>query len=133
MLGGTPCGERQTLLVLKIPIVDDRWFVNQERLLSQPDGSVREMSWRTLPDPAALPLNAADEAAIKGAVHISQNEGAWWLVQLGPASVLAEYTSLTDPAGSLPAGPTARFSTATLDDTFNGILAVAQGGRSRCR
>lgn len=135
---GPACGsDRYGLMVMDIPVLDDRWFINHNThnstVYNRSGGTVRELAWWSTTDPAQIALNAADQAATEDAVFVSRNEGAWWLVQLSGDRVLAEYTSLTDPGGSVPAGPTATFSKGALNETFDGMLAMAKSGKLRCK
>lgn len=132
VVAGTPCQDRHSLQVVALPLLDDRWYVNEVRVRQQANGAVRELAWHTVVNPGAWPLSAPDLAAIEGALHVTQNEGAWWLVQLGPGQVLVEYTLWTDPGGNVPAGPAARLSTLSLGDTFDGKLAIARAGNLKC-
>jgi hypothetical protein len=134
---GAPCADRRhVMMVLPLPIVNDRWWVVENRenagLETATSGRARELTWDSVADPAAEPLSPAARAAIEGAVPVRISRGAWWLVDLDGTHTLAEYHAWTDPGGDLPAGVASRFAHGAIADTIDKLEAYATTAAVRC-
>lgn len=137
LVSGAPCSDRrQVLMVLPLPIISNRWWVNENRyntdLHTRSDGQLRELRWSSLSDPTSAPLTAEAKAATNGAVPVAFNKGAWLLIALSATQTLAEYHSWVDPGGRLPAGPASLFATNGITDTFTAMGKYARAGQSKC-
>ena len=137
LLSGSPCADRRTaLMVLPLPVVADRYWVNENRyatkLATASNGSVRELVWSSVDDPAARVTSEAGTAAIAGLVPMTFNRGAWLLIALPEGKTLAEYHSWVDPGGSVPAGAASAFATAGIVDTFKAMETYARRGALPC-
>lgn len=137
LVSGTPCASgRKVLMVLPLPLLADRYWVNDTRfataLSEASEGQVRELVWSSVADPAAEPLSAEGQAAIDGLVPMTFNKGAWLLTALDEGHTLAEYHSWVDPGGSIPAGAASAFATSGIVDTFAAMSTYAKAGASQC-
>lgn len=138
VLRGSPCADdRHAMMVLPVPVLDDRWLINHNRfnggVARASGGSVRELTWEAAPDPSAFVLPEAAKPLIEGAVYVTANSGAWWLVALDEGHTLAEYASATDPGGVVPTGPATSFAAGGLDKTFSAMERYARGGELPCK
>jgi hypothetical protein len=138
LVAGSPCADgRKVLMVLPLPLISDRYWVNQNRyataLASKTGGQLRELVWDSVADPSAEPLSTEARAAVDGLVEIGFNKGSWFLVALDDGHTLAEYHSWVDPGGSVPAGAASAFATSGIVDTFDAMGRYARGGQSHCR
>ncbi|MCB9677946.1 MAG: hypothetical protein H6737_22800 [Alphaproteobacteria bacterium] len=138
LVSGRACEDgRKVLMVLPLPLLTDRYWVNVNRynagLAEASGGKVRELVWSSVADPASEPLSAEGKAAVKGLVPIGFNRGAWFLVALDDGHTLAEYHSWVDPGGSVPAGPAGLFATSGIEDTFEAMAGYARAGRLPCK
>ena len=135
--GGVCADRRKVLMVLPLPWLTDRYWVNQNRfsaeLSAQSGGAVRELTWSSVADPSAEPLSAAGRSATDGLVPIGFNKGAWLLVQLDDTHTLAEFSSWVDPGGSVPTGPASLFATSGIEDTFDAMRTYAKRGALPCK
>lgn len=135
---GTPCADdRVALMVMRVPVVADRWMVNHTRfnqgVARATGGAVRELAWAAVTDLAESEVPEEARPLIEGAVRVTMNSGAWWLVALDAGHTLTEYTSWSDPGGSVPAGPAAHFAAGSIEQTFEAMEGYARTGRSPCR
>jgi hypothetical protein len=134
---GAPCADRRrVMMVLPLPIVSDRWWVVENRentaLQTATAGRARELTWRSVADPAAEALSPEARAAVDGAIPVRVNQGAWWLVDLDGTHTLAEYHAWSDPGGDLPAGAASRFANSTIASTIEKLAAYAERAPVRC-
>lgn len=138
LVSGSACADgRKVLMVLPLPIISDRYWVNTNRyatkLATESEGQLRELVWDSVADPSAETLSAEGRAAVDGLVPMGFNKGAWFLVALDETHTLAEYHSWVDPGGSVPAGAASAFATSGIVDTFEAMGSYAKTGRSHCR
>jgi len=138
VLRGQPCADdRYAMMVLPVPVLSDRWLINHNRyntaVSRATNGAVRELTWTAAPDPSAFTLPEAARPLVDGAVYVSFNSGAWWLVSLDEGHTLAEYASSTDPGGNVPAGPATSFAAGNLDQTYAAMERYAKSGKLPCK
>jgi hypothetical protein len=138
IVSGAACADRrQVLMVLPLPVIADRYWVNENRfasaLATASNGQVRELTWSSVADPAAVTTSAAGKAAIDGLVPMTFNRGAWLLISLDADHTLAEYHSWVDPGGAVPAGAASTFATSGIVDTFRAMETYAKRGSLPCR
>lgn len=134
---GLPCADqRLVLMVLPLPVVADRWWINQNRynleLQASTGGQVRELSWRSVSDPEQHDLSEEARAAVEGRVPVEFNHGAWFLVALDDDHTLAEYHSWVDPGGSIPAKGASLFAASGISDTFEAMERHARRRPLHC-
>lgn len=132
LVGGSECADgRKVLMVLPLPWIKDRYWVNENAynapLAAATAGSVRELSWSSVADPAAETMTQAGRDAIDGLVAVGFNRGAWLLIGLDAGHTLVEYHSWVDPGGSVPLGPASLFATSGIEDTFEAMERYASG------
>lgn len=137
LVSGQPCKDgRKVLMVLPLPLITDRFWVNTNRyttaLASASAGQVRELTWQSVGDPASEPLSTVGKAKVEGLVPIGFNRGSWFLVALDDTHTLAEFTSWVDPGGSLPTGAASMFATSGIEDTFAAMETYAKRGVLPC-
>lgn len=137
VVSGAACADRRkVLMVLPLPMIADRFWVNENRynstLASASGGRVRELVWSSVADPASAVTSAPGKAAIDGLVPVGFNKGAWLLVALDDGHTLAEFTSWVDPGGSVPTGAASMFATAGIEDTFTSMATYARRGDLPC-
>ena len=131
ILEGEPCGStRRVFQYLPVPLFTDRWWVNIQRendtLMQQSGGKVREMTWTTDGD-FSLPTATAKAWGDKG-IHVGFTLGAWLLVQLDDDHTLVEYYTLSDPGGQLPARMASSLAANAIDDTIRAMVKGAKEG-----
>jgi hypothetical protein len=132
LLGGDYCGPRRTVFqYLGVDVFADRWWVVEQvqnvRLAEASGGSIREMSWKSVPDGAARLNDAAREWADRG-VQVQETSGAWLLVDLRDGTTLIEYSAYSDPGGMLPSGVLARFAAGSVSSTIDAMRRLALAG-----
>jgi len=137
LVRGRACeNRRRVLMVLPLPIVNDRWWVVEnrynQRLAAASGNRVRELTWKRVALSGEDALSDYAREAVTGAVEVTFNQGAWLLAELNPTKTLAEYHSWSDPGGSLPAGPASRFASRTIDATIQRLARYAQEQPPRC-
>ncbi len=138
VLRGSPCAhDRYAMMVLPVPVLDDRWLINHnlynQAVARASDGRVRELFWEAASDPSSFTLPEAAGPLIEGAVYVTENTGAWWLIALDDSHTLAEYASVTDPGGVVPTGPATSFAAGGLDQTFAAMEGYAKAGKLPCK
>lgn len=138
VLKGRACADdRWAMMVMPIPVLDDRWMINHNRfnaaVAGASGGRVRELTWEAAPDPAAFALPEEARPLVEDAVYVKVNRGAWWLVALDDGRTLAEYASATDPGGAVPAGPATSFAAGSIDQTYAAMERYAKAGRLPCK
>jgi hypothetical protein len=138
LVAGTACADRRkVLMVLPLPMLTDRYWVNENRfsteLAAKSGGEVRELTWASVPDPASESMSEAGRAASDGLVPIGFNKGSWLLVKLDDTHTLAEFSSWVDPGGSIPTGPASMFATSGIEDTFESMRTYAKRGALPCK
>lgn len=138
VLRGRPCADdRWAMMVMPVPVLDDRWMINHNRynlpVSRETGGAVRELTWEAAPDPSAFTLPEAARPLVEGAVYLTVNRGAWWLIALDDQHTLAEYASATDPGGVVPVGAASSFASAGLDKTFDAMARYARAGKLPCK
>lgn len=134
IVSGSACADgRAVLMVLPLPMIADRFWVNENRYTSFGDPGVRELVWTSVADPAARVGSPEGMAAIDGLVPVGFNKGAWLLVAIDEQHTLAEFTSWVDPGGSVPTGAASLFATAGIEDTFRDMVTYAKKGVLPCR
>lgn len=138
VLRGAPCADgREVLMVMDIPVVSDRWYINHNRynqaVASASGGRVRELFWDLSEHPEALPIPESARPLLQDAVYVPSNTGSWWLIALDDNHTILEYSSWSDPGGNIPAGPATSFVAGTIEDSFEAVARVAKSGRSACR
>lgn len=137
LVAGAACADRRkVLMVLPLPMIADRYWVNENRynpaLQASSGGRMRELVWTSVADPASEPLSAAGKAAIDGLVPVAFNRGAWLLIAVDDGHTLAEFTSWVDPGGSIPASGASMFATAGIVDTFANMASYARRSPQPC-
>ncbi|MEZ4316339.1 MAG: hypothetical protein R3F61_02495 [Myxococcota bacterium] len=137
IVAGAACADRRkVLMVLPLPLLTDRYWVNVNRYNAVLDersaGRVRELSWSSVESPASEPMSPVGAEKVKGLVPIGFNKGAWFLVALDDNHTLAEYHSWVDPGGSVPTGAASMFATAGIQDTFEAMQTYAKAGKLPC-
>ena len=134
-VSGTPRQTgRRTLQVLDLPLIADRWWVQEVEhnaaLFTASGGRVWEVAARTVDD-VELPTHLAEAPS---GTRIAWSRGGWLLVDLGDGSTLAEYWVWSDPGGALPAGLVSRFATGTIRGLMSDVgTYAAELARSRPR
>ncbi len=135
---GSECQSgRRVLMVLPLPVVSDRWWINENTynpaITQASGGTLRELSWSSLDDPASHAMSTGAKAAVDGLVPVEYNRGAWFLIALDDSHTLAEYHSWVDPGGSIPAYGASMFATSGIEDTFNAMADYAKKGDLPCK
>ena len=138
VLRGAPCADgRDVLMVMDIPLMSDRWYINHNRynqaVAAASGGRVRELYWDLTPHPEELSIPAEARPLIEDAVYLPSNTGSWWLIALDDNHTILEYSSWSDPGGNIPAGPATSFVAGTIEDSFDAMERIARSGRSACR
>ncbi len=134
---GNLCEDRRhVLMVLPLPLVSDRWWVVENHynpgLEAASGGRAYELAWMGLADPLSENLSAAARDKVDGAVAVTENVGAWLLIDLDGSRTLAEYHAYSDPGGNLPAGPAAAFASASIAGTVEKVAGYARTATSTC-
>jgi hypothetical protein len=137
LVKGGPCEDhRRVMMILPLPVVSDRWWVVQNHyntvLDTKTDGRVRELTWKSVDDPAAEALSAEARAKVQDAVLVASTVGGWFLVDLDGKHTLAEYHAWTDPGGRIPAGAVSTFANATIEDTVRKVAGYAKTAKLTC-
>jgi len=134
---GNLCEDRRhVMMVLPLPLVSDRWWVVENHynpgLVAASGGRAYELAWMGLNDPTSSNLSAAARERVDGAVPVTENVGAWLLIDLDGSRTLAEYHAFSDPGGKLPAGPAAAFANASIADTIEKVAGYAATATPTC-
>ena len=134
LIRGQPCRDgRQVLMILPIPIIDDRWWVigtyTNTELHRQSAGQTREMHWHQVDGFQPASLSEETRNRIDGMVHVSFTQGAWLLVQLDSGHTLGEYHSWVDPGGYIPSGPASPLAALGISRTFEAMETYAKTNR----
>jgi hypothetical protein len=128
---------REVLMVLPLPIITDRYWINQNAynvgLEAATGGKMRELAWSSIDDPASHTMSETARAATSGLVPVEYSRGAWFLIELDSNHTLAEYHSWVDPGGSVPASGASLFATSGIEDTFRAMEDYAQKGVLPCK
>lgn len=137
LLSGARCGDgRVVLMVMDIPVLSDRWYINHDRynraVEARSGGRVRELYWDLADHPERYAVPEEAKALIADAVYLPSNAGSWWLIALDENHTILEYSSWSDPGGSVPAGPATSFVAGTIEDSFEAMERLARSGRSAC-
>ncbi len=135
VLSGDVHGNRRVFEYLPLPIVSDRWWVVDVRhnapLYTASSGRVWEMAWSDAPSEE---LKGTDwESLAADGVEAAWTRGSWLLVDLGEHGTWVEYTTWSDPGGSLPAGPATSFASGAVKSTLEAVAELADRARSESR
>ena len=135
VLSGDRHGDRRVFEYLPLPIVSDRWWVVDVRhngaLYEASAGRVWEMAWQDAPSEELARTPFAPIAA--GGVEAAWTRGSWLLVDLGRHGTWVEYTTWSDPGGSLPAGPATSFASGAVKSTLEAVAELADAAREESR
>ena len=136
LLSGKPCESgRSVLQFLPVPVVADRWWIGHLRsnaALARASGnSVRELTWKSSVDPAAV-TSASGKKMIAEGVPIGSTRGAWFLVAIDQFSTYVEYYSNTDPGEGVPAGISSRLAVTGVKSAIEAMQKFAKEGRPVC-
>jgi hypothetical protein len=138
LLSGSPCVDgRQVLMILPIPLIDDRWWVigthTNSDLLRMSEGQLREMYWKQVDDFQPSTLSPSTRDRIEGMVHVTFTQGAWLLLQLDAEHTLGEYHSWVEPGGYIPSGPASPLASIGISRTFEAMEKYAKENQEiRC-
>lgn len=136
VIGGRPHSHgRRVFEYLPLPlIVSDRWWVvdmhMNRGLYEASDGVIWELAWTDATSADALTGTPFAEVAA-GGVPVAWTRGSWLLYRIDERRTLVEYTSWSDPGGSLPAGPATRFGGGAVKDTLRAVAALADEAHGR--
>lgn len=135
VLSGELHGERRVFEYLPLPIVSDRWWVvdieHNDRLYTASDGQMWEMAWRNT-DPALIERTHYAPIAA-GGVPAAWTMGSWLAIDLGEDGTWLEYTTWSDPGGSLPVGPATSFASGAVKKTLLAVAHLAEAARDESR
>lgn len=130
ILEGKNCANgRLVLQYLPIRLVTDRWWVVRQTqnpgLEQASEGRVREVQWKSTDQFTATP--SAQSWMDKG-MSLAFTRGTWFLVDIDGEHTLIEYTTWTDPGGSIPAGLASSFAAGGIRDTIDTMTKLANKG-----
>lgn len=128
VIGGDLHGERRVFEYMPLPLVSDRWWVvdieHNERLYAESDATVWEMAWKNADPHVVETTHFAPVAA--GGIPAAWTTGSWLLVDLGDDGTWMEYTTWSDPGGSLPVGPATSFAAGAVKDTLEAVAKLSR-------
>lgn len=135
VISGPRHGERRVFEYMPLPIVSDRWWVVDVRhngeLYRASHGLMWEMAWKNANPEVVQKTHYAPIAA--GGVPAAWTTGSWLLVDLGEQGTWLEYTTWSDPGGSLPAGAATRFASGAVKQTLSAVAELAMEATSESR
>lgn len=128
--------DRRVLMVMPVPIFTDRWWVVQNsvnrKLHAASGGRIWELRWDGVADPEIPGMSDKARDLIDGRVRVVDNVGGWMLVDLDGQHTLAEYHTLTDPGGNVPAGTASGLAARTIGKTMRSLEEYAKTAPARC-
>lgn len=135
VLSGELHGERRVFEYLPLPIVSDRWWVvdiqHNAKLYEASDQRMWEMAWRNT-DPETIERTHYAPIASNG-IPAAWTTGSWLLIDLGEDGTWLEYTTWSDPGGSLPVGPATSFASGAVKQTLEAVAGLAEAARDESR
>ena len=136
LLKGEICTSgRHVLQFLPITLASDRWWVtvitDNDALIKDSAGKVREISWQANTDESELVTETAKAKAKEG-IPIGWSKGGWYLIALDDKHTLVEYDVWSDPGGSIPASTASWFASGNIPELLDAMRRYATEGTPKC-